>query len=117
MARTRGPRILRALSTSGPDGSSQGQEASTFGDDETNPVTCNPVGGGGSGGTSCETLDSETCSNGANYGISCTCPDGTCVCSGSSGGPVRFAGCPSCPFADREPTNSAVCPITDPALG
>jgi hypothetical protein len=69
---------------------------------EASPVTCNPNGGGGSGGpNSCSILVSETCSDGNNYQVQCDCPKAICQCSGSSGGVVMLSTCPMCPTSDE----------------
>jgi hypothetical protein len=60
---------------------------------------CAHGGGGGSGGPgSCGVFDEEVC-DGVAYQVSCSCPEGVCKCSGSTGGLVPFKGCPSCPSA------------------
>ena len=66
--------------------------------------TCNQGPGSGSSGQgACEIQLSETCSDGTTYQVDCSCPSGTCSCSemsgmsGSGGGGIPFAGCPSCP--------------------
>jgi len=67
------------------------------------PVTCTSEGGGrlaavdgGCGGA----FTAESCSDGTQYYVQCTCPGATCTCSeqsgqggGSSGGGVPFGGC------------------------
>jgi len=61
-------------------------------------VTCTDNGGGGSGGPgSCTIMDSETCTDGNTYQVTCDCPKAECQCLGSSGGVVPFNTCPACP--------------------
>jgi hypothetical protein len=65
-------------------------------------VTCNPGGGGGSGGpNSCSIMVTESCSDGNNYQVTCECPASKCQCSGSSGGVVLLTTCPQCPSPDE----------------
>lgn len=53
-------------------------------------------GGGGSGGPgSCQVFAQETCA-GISYQVTCTCPQATCACFGSSTSVVPFTGCPTC---------------------
>jgi hypothetical protein len=81
--------------------SSGGTNDASSDDGATTPVTCTPGGGSGSGGPNgCEVMQTETC-NGVDYQIDCKCPEGTCTCSGSSGGAVMITSCPTCPTADQ----------------
>lgn len=46
----------------------------------------------------CVTNQDESCDDGGLvYQATCACPQGTCVCSGSSTTTVAFTGCPTCP--------------------
>jgi len=58
--------------------------------------------GGGAGGGSCMSQVEETCA-GTNYQVVCSCPQGTCVCFGSSTKIVAFMGCPYCPMSSVGP--------------
>jgi hypothetical protein len=54
-------------------------------------------GGEQAGGPNgCENTMSETC-NGTQYIVSCSCPEGACVCFGPTTHIVAYPGCPSCP--------------------
>jgi hypothetical protein len=53
-------------------------------------------GGGGFGGSGCETTWDETC-GGTQYDVVCSCPEGSCVCFGSTTHVVNYPGCPYCP--------------------
>lgn len=59
---------------------------------------CIPVGGGAAGPINgeCTANFGKTCGS-TSYQVSCSCPDGYCVCFGASTHAVRFTGCPYCP--------------------
>lgn len=67
------------------------------------PVTCTSQGGGdlaADGGMGCGgAFSAESCTDGTQYYVQCSCPAATCTCSeqsgqsGSSGGGVPFNGC------------------------
>ena len=70
-------------------------------------VTCTGESGGGSSSSSgsgpvCSLQLTESCSDGTNYSVTCSCPVATCNCSesspnsGSSGSGIPFGGCPGC---------------------
>ena len=100
----------------GPGGNSSGADASGGGDGagssdgsgigrlDASPVFSCIQGPGSGGGSSsgCQVNQSETCSDGTTYQVSCSCPAATCTCtessanSGSGGGGIPFSGCPSC---------------------
>jgi hypothetical protein len=61
------------------------------------PTPCMAMGGGGGfGGGQCSLNWSETCS-GTSYKVSCSCPEGACVCFGPTTHVVHYSGCPYCP--------------------
>jgi hypothetical protein len=53
-------------------------------------------GGGGFGNGQCNNTWTETC-GGTLYQVSCSCPEGDCVCFGPTTHVVRYPGCPYCP--------------------
>lgn len=89
--------------TPGPGDASPVVDANTF-TDVVQPIVCQGAGGEGSGGNgSCSLMQSETCSDGNTYNISCSCPGATCSCyqttasgGGSGGFGVSYSGCPTC---------------------
>jgi hypothetical protein len=62
-----------------------------------------PAGGGGSvSGGGCSSSAGET-SDGTDYEVSCSCPEGVCVCFGPTTHVVKYAGCPYCPGGGSTP--------------
>src|SRR5579884_1898288 len=80
-------------------------DASADGSD-ANTASCIMEGGSGGGGGfgnstgACTVSWREMCA-GATYDVSCTCPDATCTCQGSSmqARSAPFGSCPLCPAA------------------
>lgn len=76
------------------------QERAPAQSDSGPPATCVGSGGGGGGELgpmpSCTYSWAETCGE-ALYQVSCSCPEGDCVCFGPTTHIVSFPGCPHCP--------------------
>jgi hypothetical protein len=77
------------------------------GSTQTPPSTCTAGGAsvGTSGGYDCEDTWAETC-GGIDYEVSCSCPQGSCVCFGPTTHVVNYSGCPFCPDAPSSGSTS-----------
>jgi hypothetical protein len=94
-------------SASGPDADHHGCSASGCqtrapAQSDSSPPATTCVGSGGGGGSEempvqwCTNTWTETC--GATlYQVSCSCPEGDCVCFGPTTHLVSYPGCPHCP--------------------